>query len=355
MFRRIGRSAFTLIELLVVIAIIAILIGLLLPAVQKVREAAARAKCQNNLKQICLAAHNFESTYGNLPPGLVGMQFSENGAAWQNYPINGVFTFLLPYVEQDNVYKQLTTYQGGPNLITGGVILTNDPQAPNFYPNSTPIPGNGQPGTEWYHNPNNAMLATTRISIFTCPSDDPYSNTIGVWIYMSTDSTGLLQGVYEPNGSGGQNLGRTNYVPNSGSYGYVAANPGFNYLQAYVGPLYDRSHNKLGNLYDGTSNTILFGETLGDAQTGIRQWSHSWFGGNCGFGYYNLAAQAQWYTYSSKHTGVVQFGMGDGSVQRLRTLTQSAGGDVGSASWYNFQRVCGYQDGEVIDYSTISF
>lgn len=125
------RSGFTLIELLVVIAIIAILIGLLLPAVQKVREAAARMSCSNNLKQIGLGVMNYESAFGTFIPGDTRL-----GAfgTWQ--------VAILPYVEQDNLFKLYVNY----NEVTTA-------------------------GTNNYNSNANAPVTTRTIKMFTCPSD----------------------------------------------------------------------------------------------------------------------------------------------------------------------------------------
>ena len=223
------RRGFTLIELLVVIAIIAILIGLLLPAVQKVREAAARTKCTNNLKQIALAVHNYEVTVGSLPPAIVSSPGSADWAGLSDFQKNpavaptagtdfakhGFLSLMLPYIEQANV---LTAATGGYNF-----------------------------RRDW-SDPVNQPATTIRIPTYECPSV-PSEHFLG---YTPSGWTKpAATGDYWP-------VTRGNNVAAVWTDGFKLNYPGDDGIRSML------THNRKGTILgvtDGTSNTLMLGES----------------------------------------------------------------------------------------------
>ncbi len=234
-----GKSGFTLIELLVVIAVIGVLMGLLLPAVQKVREAAGRVKCQNNLKQLGLALHHYESANGRFPPAYITTNPAANGSAFgidygddnRNGPTGFAWgVFLLPFIEQENLYRQFDLTQ----------------------PCWAPV---------------NAGPARTKLSLFLCPSATGGSDGFAVEKNTGDPVRGTP---FTP----AVVFAHSHYVTNAGvhqpwgratAYSYdfdvpepVAANG--NRPARIDGPFYRNSRTAVAAVPDGLSNTVFLGE-----------------------------------------------------------------------------------------------
>lgn len=321
------RGGFTLIELLVVIAIIAILIGLLLPAVQKIREAAARMKCSNNLKQFGLAIHNFHDTFGYIPQGGAfgyGPGIVNNGG----FPVWGGthedwgsdrgnwLVYTLPQMEQDPLYRQI------PNM--NGSI-------------ANPV-GSVRP-----------MLEGVKLSYMRCPSD-PYDPKM--------KTTSYVMSVGPQCSPGGCGLDPW-YFRCEDLYGHAGNlnNPGYNWSPDHGNTIVTSEVRGIGNrlgayinfagVTDGLSNTLFVGEML-PAENDHLLWNN-WFHFNGGQAHSTtnipinhrtdrdtgcsnpLNSRRNWSTswgFKSKHSGGVNFLFGDGAV---RFISQNINDQV-----YNF-------------------
>jgi prepilin-type N-terminal cleavage/methylation domain-containing protein/prepilin-type processing-associated H-X9-DG protein len=298
------RAAFTLIELLVVIAIIAILIGLLLPAVQKIREAANRMKCTNQLKQLGIACHNYHDTAGEFPRGAEGAVFPSPNPPGNTTTIQGTgwTVFILPYIEQNALFRNY-----------------------DF--------------TKAYTDVVNATVGNTKVASYQCPSGPQLlsGNSSEVAAGITNASTHYY-GVMGPAGAANP----SNYTINGTTYSYTVGSAGGNgawtphgilsHFQHTTGSVSTNRIVRFADVTDGLSNTLLIGEIskalpLSGGNNHFRSWVR---GNNGGSGvtkcvtnplnatFYNGSTNFNEISFMSNHTGGVNFALGDGSVKFLR-------------------------------------
>jgi len=279
-----NRSGFTLIELLVVIAIIGVLIALLLPAVQAAREAARRAQCVNNLKQVALAAHNYMGAIGSLPQGVT-FQVDKNAPGGSLWSSGSLFVPLCQFMEQVQVYNAM-----------------------NFSVNM--------------YNNENFTISGVGISSLWCPSDPAVARP-----RLLPDGSGLDPGTFR--------MCYTSYAGCSGTWFQFTTN--VTRLGQMNGLFYVRSATTFADIIDGTANTIAFGERAHTllSQDDQQNW-HWWTSGNYGDTMFNTmypvnphkkitnqdagggGSTAYISAASSLHPGGANFAFMDGSVKFLK-------------------------------------
>jgi len=355
-----NRIGFTLVELLVVIAIIGILIGLLLPAVQSVREAARRTQCLNNLRQLGLAAHNYESSRGKLPFGLLTEPGSPTrdevlDAATLFHQNTGALVAMLPFLEHQNLADQLDplAFDERRNLINGTYSSVRadgriSGGLNNFIRgvNDPVMPGDGS----------GVLFGLFRqISTFVCPSDAGFDTTH----YLIRPLYGIEGAVPGPGVGfrlGHSQPGLTNYVPNIGAICMMKevtpelSSQGFS---GHFGPMRNRDSDPIDRIVDGSSNTILFGENVGrntenDVETIHTRWSWVLSGFSAGRASFYDQAENNFGTlqesvdfqFGSAHPSTVGLVLCDGSVKSFSR--------EGAADDSLMQAISGVADGGLV-------
>ncbi len=296
------RYAFTLIELLVVIAIIAILIGLLLPAVQKVREAAARLKCSNNLKQLGIGLHNYHDVYLRFPAGAENNVLPVPNPPGNTTTIVGTswLVYVLPFVEQENLYRQY-----------------------DF--------------TVTYKNAVNVAVGANAVAGYYCPSGPDPKSLLDPNSPLTTNPSTHYYGVMGPGGV----TNPTTSVLNGTTYSYTVGAPGTNaaysvhgmltHFQTTTGSVTTNRYTRFADVTDGLTNTLMVAERSVRVKTGVTNSYRSWLRGSDGGSGscknvtypinstdYNGSNNFNDISFGSQHTGGCNFARGDGSVKFLR-------------------------------------
>jgi len=295
-----SRKGFTLVELLVVIAIIGVLIAMLLPAVQAVREAARRTTCVNNLRQIGLATLNFESANTHFPPASISRKPNDpidifrRGSEDRDGSHVTALVFILPFLEQDNLHT----------LIDADLSLTQEGAKAWWTLTSQEGP------------PRSYEAAQTKVSTFQCPSSGEPERIVVFRNGLTISRLGNFDSIGGP----------TNYLGNVGYRGSRSVD-GQELIPAgrirdLRGPLGDRTKETFGSMTDGSSNIVLFGETAEfETSSDDAKWLSSWMGASWSYSFPGFNRMAispdktfRTSSFSSNHTGGANLVYCDGST-----------------------------------------